>query len=159
VDLRERVAAGGFREDLYFRLNVIPIPVPALRERPEEIVLLADHFLVVYGEGRRLTLDEAARDALLGYPWPGNVRELKNLCRRLALLVQGTKIHLDSLPDTLRAVPAAGGDTTLAQVERDTVVHALESHGWNQSAAARALGVPRHVLLYRMKKHQIHRPE
>jgi len=159
VDLTERVAAGGFREDLYFRLNVIPIPIPSLRERPEEIVLLADHFLAVYGEGRRLTLTPAARDALLAYRWPGNVRELKNLCRRLALLVKGETISLDDLPDGLRAAPAAGGDATLAEVERDAVVHALEAHDWNQSAAARALGVPRHVLLYRMKKHQIRRPE
>jgi len=158
VDLRERVAAGGFREDLYFRLNVIPVPVPALRERPEEIVQLADHFLAVYGEGRRLTLAPAARDALLGYRWPGNVRELKNLCRRLALLVQGETISVDDLPDSFRGAPAAGGDPTLGEVERDAVVRALESHGWNQSAAARALGVPRHVLLYRMKKHQIRRP-
>ena len=159
IDLTERVAAGGFREDLYFRLNVIPIPVPPLRERPEEIVLLADHFLAVYGEGRRLTLAPAARDALLAYRWPGNVRELKNLCRRLALLVKGETISLDDLPDALHAAPAAVADATLGEVERDAVVHALESHGWNQSAAARALGVPRHVLLYRMKKHQIRRPE
>ncbi len=157
VDLKERVASGGFREDLYFRLNVIPIPIPPLRERLEEIVLLADHFLAVYGEGRRLTLDAASRDALLAYAWPGNVRELKNLCRRLALLVRGDEIHLDDLPETIRMRPAAAAGG-LAELERAAMVRALEEHNWNQSAAARALGVPRHVLLYRMKKHQIRRP-
>jgi len=158
VDLQARVTAGSFREDLYFRLNVIPIPIPPLRARVEEIALFADHFLTVYGEGRRLTFAPAARAALLAYSWPGNVRELKNLCRRLALLVGGETISLDDLPEAMRGGAAAGGAMTLPQVERETVVRALEAHGWNQSAAARALGVPRHVLLYRMKKHQIEPP-
>ncbi len=159
VDLAERVAAGRFREDLYYRLNVIPIPVPPLRERPEEIALLVDHFLAAYGEGRRFTLAPATRATLLRYRWPGNVRELKNLCRRLALLAGSTRIGVDDLPETIRAPGGGEAETTLAEVERDAVVHALETHGWNQSAAARALGVPRHVLLYRMKKHEIRRPE
>lgn len=159
VDLAERVAAGRFREDLYYRLNVIPIEVPPLRGRPEEIVLLADHFLAAYGGGRRFTLAPAARAVLLAYRWPGNVRELKNLCRRLALLAGSARIGVDDLPETIRAAGGRGVETTLAEVERDAVVHALKEHHWNQSAAARALGVPRHVLLYRMKKYQIRPPE
>ena len=164
VDLDARVAAGEFREDLYYRLNVIPIHLPSLRQRPEDIPLLADHFLEEMA-GTVVTVDAAAREAMLAYPWPGNVRELKNLCRRLALLARSETIGLAELPEAIRGGTrgqvSAGGEaiapvaTTLPEMERAMVVRALEDHHWNKSAAARALGIPRHVLLYRIQKYGI----
>jgi two-component system NtrC family response regulator len=167
VNLEARVAAGGFREDLFYRLNVVPIHVPPLRERPEDIALLVDHFLEEMA-GSDVTMDAAARQALLSYGWPGNVRELKNLCRRLALLTRGETIGLGDLPEAIRrgsaggASPASVADvskaTTLPEMERAIVLQALEDHDWNRSAAARTLGIPRHVLLYRLQKYGITRP-
>jgi len=167
VDLEARVAAGEFREDLYYRLNVVPIHVPPLRERPEDIALLVDHFLQEM-EGSDVTMDAAARQALLTYAWPGNVRELKNLCRRLALVTRGETIGLGDLPEAIRRGSAGGASptgaavvskaTTLPEMERAIVLQALEDHDWNRSAAARALGIPRHVLLYRVQKYGITRP-
>jgi len=167
VDLEARVAAGEFREDLYYRLNVVPIHVPPLRERPEDIALLLDHFLREMAGGD-VVLDAAARRALLAYSWPGNVRELKNLCRRLVLLGHGETIGLAHLPGAIRRGPgdgvsptsgsAASRATTLPEMERAMVLQALEANDWNRSAAARALGIPRHVLLYRLQKYGITRP-
>jgi two-component system NtrC family response regulator len=167
VNLEARVAAGDFREDLYYRLNVIPIHLPPLRERSEDIALLADHFLQEMA-GSGVTVDGAVRRAMLAYPWPGNVRELKNLCRRLALLTRGETIGLADLPEVIRRraggeAPSVGGPTapagaTLPEMERAMVLQALADHHWNKSAAARALGIPRHVLLYRLQKYGITPP-
>ncbi|RMF80134.1 MAG: sigma-54-dependent Fis family transcriptional regulator [Nitrospirae bacterium] len=155
VELAERVREGGFREDLYYRLNVVPLRVPPLRERREEISVLARHFLAAFAEGRELALAPEAEAALVAHHWPGNVRELKNLCRRLALLVRGAEVRLADLPPEIAGASAA----TLPEMEREAVVRALAAHDWNQSAAARALGVPRHVLVYRMKKYGITREQ
>ncbi|MGD2062003.1 MAG: sigma-54 dependent transcriptional regulator [Nitrospirota bacterium] len=167
VDLEARVAAGDFREDLYYRLNVIPIHLPPLRERSEDIALLADHFLREMA-GTEVTVDDAARGAMRTYAWPGNVRELKNLCRRLALLTRGKTIGADDLPEAIRCGVGGGAPSisratapaaaTLPEMERAMVLQALEDHQWNKAAAARALGIPRHVLLYRLQKYGIQPP-
>jgi DNA-binding NtrC family response regulator len=167
VDLEARVAAGDFREDLFYRLNVVPIHLPSLRERPEDIALLADHFLHEMA-GPSVTIDAAARQAMVAYSWPGNVRELKNLCRRLALLARGETIGLADLPEAIRrtagsqapfvSAAAAPVSATLPEMERAMVLQALEDHQWNKAAAARALGIPRHVLIYRLQKYGIRPP-
>jgi two-component system NtrC family response regulator len=154
------IAEGAFREDLYYRLNVVPIRLPALRERTGDIPILAKHFLARFAGDSRVTVTRAALDAMARYRWPGNVRELENFCERVVLMRSGNSIdealveqHLAALAGD--AVPATA---TLREIERAAVVEALRSSGWNQSRAARRLGVPRHILLYRMKKFDI-RPE
>jgi two-component system NtrC family response regulator len=155
------IGAGEFREDLYYRLNVVPVRVPALRERTGDIPLLARAFIERSAGGARVTITRGALEALERYRWPGNVRELENLCERIVLMRSSGTIdealvrsHLASLAG--EAPPAAGA--TLREIERAAVLEALRASGWNRSRAARRLGVPRHILLYRMKKFDI-RPE
>jgi len=152
------IERGDFREDLYYRLAVVPIHLPPLRERASDIPLLAAHFVARYAAGTRVSLERAALRALEDYSWPGNVRELENLCERIVLMRSGDTIdegtvrgHLDAMVaenPSARRTPAA----TLPEMERRAVVDALRAAGGNQSQAARMLGVPRHILLYRVKK-------
>jgi two-component system NtrC family response regulator len=151
------IGQGQFREDLYYRLNVVPIRLPALRERAGDIPVLTKHFIAKFGANARLTVTAGALDAIARYRWPGNVRELENFCERVVLMRSGATIdeahvqqHLASL-----AGDAAPSTATLREIERAAVLDALRSTGWNQSRAARRLGVPRHILLYRMKKYDI----
>lgn len=162
-DLMERVKLGLFREDLFWRLNVIPLRMPPLRDRREDILLLLRHF---YQEswGGELRLEPVAQSLLVAYSWPGNVREIQNFCQRLAVLYPGRPITADLLPAEMReAKPEAGAGereeapTGLWAMEREAIVGALREHGGNRSAAARALQVPRHILLYRMKKYGLDR--
>ena len=100
-DLREEVRKGRFRQDLYFRLAVFPITIPPLRERKEDVPVLAKHFLKEFAEERKatpLTIDDEAMDSLLSYPWPGNVRELKNIMQQLCLLCDGPVVRKQDLP-------------------------------------------------------------
>ncbi|MCP4873279.1 MAG: sigma-54-dependent Fis family transcriptional regulator [Proteobacteria bacterium] len=177
-DLDARVADGSFREDLYYRLAVVPLRVPSLAERPEAVAPLFEFFLGrgAAAEGRRLSLGEDAADALRGRPWPGNVRQLENLARRVALLAPGPVVRAADLPEsgtpsaaqepseqTLRVdlgatpwrvqLPTEG--LPLPELEERIVREALALHRGNKSAAARYLGVPRHVLLYRLEKYGI----
>jgi two-component system NtrC family response regulator len=154
------IAEGAFREDLYYRLNVVPVRLPALRERTGDIPLLAKHFIAQFARDARVSITRGALDLLASYRWPGNVRELENFCERIVLMRTGSSVdealvghHLAALAGD--AVPVTA---TLREIERAAVVDALRSSGWNQSRAARRLGVPRHILLYRMKKFDI-RPE
>jgi two-component system NtrC family response regulator len=154
------IAAGEFREDLYYRLNVVPIRLPALRERVGDIPILAKHFVARFAGEARVNVTPAGLDALASYRWPGNVRELENFCERIVLMRSGSAID-EAMVDhhlTAMAGDAAPSTATLREIERAAVLDALRSSGWNQSRAARRLGVPRHILLYRMKKFDI-RPE
>ncbi|HEU4365499.1 MAG TPA: sigma-54 dependent transcriptional regulator [Candidatus Krumholzibacteria bacterium] len=156
--LAARITAGEFREDLYYRLNVVPVRVPPLRERAGDIPLLADHFVRRFAAGARVSLTPEAVQALERYPWPGNVRELENFCERIVLMRARDTIDeatvATRLAELARDAPAGGGPT-LPEIERNAIVEALRASGWNRSRAARRLGVPRHVLLYRMKKFAI----
>ena len=156
--LAARITAGEFREDLYYRLNVVPVRVPPLRERAGDIPLLADHFVRRFAAGARVSLAPEAVQALESYPWPGNVRELENFCERIVLMRARDTIDAATvaarLAELARDAPAGGGPT-LPEIERNAIVEALRASGWNRSRAARRLGVPRHVLLYRMKKFAI----
>ncbi len=151
------VREGRVREDLYYRLNVITIHMPPLREREDDILLLLNHFYRQFGGGK-LTVDPEAQRLLLDHPWPGNVRELMNLCQKLAILYPNQQVTKPMLPFEIAMKsgfmeePEQAG---LWEIEREAIIRALKARRGNKSAAARALGVERHVLLYRMKKFDI----
>ncbi|HEX2009760.1 MAG TPA: sigma-54 dependent transcriptional regulator, partial [Roseateles sp.] len=145
-DLRAMVRAGNFREDLYYRLNVIEIALPALAERPDDILPLAEFFLA-----GRAPLTESARAALLAHAWPGNVRELKNAIERAALLAGGQPITAELL--ALPAPQAAARN--LDEPSRETVLAALAEAGGVVSRAAQALGLSRQALYRRMERYQL----
>ncbi|HEX8687759.1 MAG TPA: sigma-54 dependent transcriptional regulator, partial [Pyrinomonadaceae bacterium] len=159
-DLEQEVKEGRFREDLFYRLNVVPLHMPALRERREDIPLLAAHFAAKAAEkhDRPLpALEPALADALLEYDWPGNVRELENMVERLVVLTQGPLLGVEFLPEKmLRATPpppaasAAADETTLEgatlALRRRMVIGALQAEGGNRVAAARRLDISRSYL-------------
>lgn len=158
VDLDEAVREGRFREDLYYRLNVIPIAIPPLRERRDDIPELIRHFLKKY-QGEGVVLQKEAMDAMMKFSWPGNVRELENTIARLLIMKKGDTIVLEDLPERIREIPKAGGlinmpedGMSLEELEKEAIIKALEMNSWNQSKAARFLRIPRHVLIYRMEK-------
>ncbi|PYN13135.1 MAG: Fis family transcriptional regulator [Candidatus Rokuibacteriota bacterium] len=146
-DLEQMIREGGFREDLFYRLNVIPVELPPLRERREDIPRLAEHFLGRFAQrqGRALRLSPAAMERLLRYPWPGNVRELENVMERTAILAQVETIEPDDLPPHVTAglalgpAPNLGGQQTLADAERIQIIQTLERCGRNHSRAARQI--------------------
>ena len=167
LDLEKAIDEGYFREDLYYRLAVIPIDLPPLRERKEDIPLLLKHFTAKLGSPGVIFSGEAL-DVLTMYYWPGNVRELENTVERLLIMRHGDEIGLDDLPDKIHGDRAKGRKPVLQlpdegypleKLEREIVVEALVRNNWNQSAAARFLDVPRHVIVYRMEKYGIAMPE
>jgi DNA-binding NtrC family response regulator len=166
-NLEALVAEGKFREDLYYRLAVIPITVPPLRERPGDVAELVDHFFSLtktrYGR-TELQLPSSLMPYLLNYRWPGNVRELENLMERLVLLSRADEVTLADLPERLRQTVSReespnseppAGRTIFKTVERDLIVQALRQCNWNKSRAARQLEISRKTLLYRMRKYGI----
>jgi two-component system, NtrC family, response regulator AtoC len=163
-DLERDAQQGTFRKDLYFRLAVILLHLPPLRERGDDVLLLAEDFLRRYGAkyGRDVRrIDPAARDALLAYSWPGNVRELSHVIERAVLWSRGDAIDAEHLsliePEPFRhastELPPAGVD--LAQWERSVIEQALRQAGGNQTKAADRLGISRDTLRYRLKKYNI----
>jgi DNA-binding NtrC family response regulator len=160
-DLEHMVKAGRFRADLFYRLQVVPMDVPPLRERGSDIALLAEHFVQQAAHKHSLPSVSFSTEALRvmrTYAWPGNIRELKNLCERLTILCHGQREPLgaDNLPlnlrDKTRAV-ATRTSLSLEQNERDMILHALEQCKGNRTHAAKMLGITRYTLLYRIKKH------
>ena len=142
--LRDLVDRGRFRADLYYRLTVIPLVLPPLRERRGDVELLADHFLARFGAGRSLALAPEARAALAARPWPGNVRELENTLERAALLARGNVLSAADLEDRDPPVPRLGGGLaglTVREVERQLILATLERTGNNRTQAARLLGI------------------
>lgn len=166
-DLREAVRAGRFREDLWFRLHVVPVALPPLRERPGDAVLLARHYLAQFNarHGTSYTLDLVHEERLAGYPWPGNVRELVNAIERAVVLSDGGRLRLDleatpfQGPATVREyVPAPAGGSVrerIRAVERDAILTALEACRWNKTRAAERLGISRRGLQYKVKAYGI----
>ncbi len=159
--LEEEIARGSFREDLFYRLNVIPFYVPALRERTEDIPILARYFLAEFSAayGRKATeLSEAALEVLLRYPWPGNVRELKNLIERLVIICPQPRIEPHHLPPELfrgaarsPQQPYATLHEARAAYEREFILRKLEENQWNMTRSAAALGLERSHLYRKMK--------
>lgn len=168
-NLQAMVEDGAFREDLYYRLSVIPLDLPPLRERPEDIPELVEHFFVQSREknGRpNLVLPPCLLPHFTSYRWPGNVRELENVVERLVVLSPGDQINLEDLPDFLRRsrstveelrldLPPQG--ISLETVEKELILRALEKFNWNQSQAARYLDLSRKTLIYRMDKFKLRR--
>ena len=157
-NLEEEIATTRFREDLFYRLNVVPFYVPALRERVEDIPLLADYFLEefcsAYGR-RRKSLAPDALGVLESYAWPGNVRELKNLIERLVIMVPGDRIEAKHLPPEIHRggehPSAATLEQVRAQTERDFILRKLEENRWNVSRTAAAIGLERSHLHRKIK--------
>ena len=156
--LDELVSAGRFREDLYYRLSVVPIRVPALRERPRDIDELVPYFLSEFcarNNFRPRTIDADAIGLLRRYSWPGNVRELRNVVERMAILTPGDRITADGIPLELRSAPAARPTAGLQEVrdsaERDRIRQALDQTDWNVTAAARLLDTERTALHKRIR--------
>jgi two-component system NtrC family response regulator len=165
-DIEAAVGAGLFREDLYYRLSVIPISLPPLRQRPSDIPLLTHHFAVKAGFPGVVFTKEASA-ALAGYPWPGNVRELENTITRMLILRHADMVGIEDVPEKIMTwrqqersaivhLPPEG--YSLEQLEREVVMEALERNNGNKSAAAAFLKIPRHVLLYRLEKYGIESP-
>ena len=166
-DLEAQVRAGGFREDLYYRLNVARVRVPPLRERPADILPLARYFLLRFNEkfGRQFhAISPAACDLLLHHPWRGNIRELKNAIERVVLMEDGREVQEAHLAFLAPATPPGRRESGLClppegidleRLTRDLIVQALERTGGNRSRAARLLGISRPTLIYRIDKHKI----
>jgi two-component system response regulator AtoC len=154
-DLRKAVASGQFREDLYYRLNVVNIELPPLRERKEDILLLARHFLKKFAQENQKALSGLSRevsDFLLKYQWPGNVRELENTIERAVILAKGRYIDTDSL---LQRASASGTSalpgTSLKEIERNHIMGILNQTSGNYTEAARILGISRATLYHKVK--------
>lgn len=167
-DLKKQAAAGHFRDDLFYRLNVVPIQLPPLRERPEDVPLLLEHFVKQSAQelGRPLPMfTERAESALTGYSYPGNVRELINIVQRLFLTCSNGLIAFRDLPEEMRseAAPFSGppqvlkdlpdGGVCLRDVERELIVKTLERTGGKKAAAARMLGITRRLLYLRLSEY------
>ncbi|MFW6087840.1 MAG: sigma-54-dependent transcriptional regulator, partial [Myxococcota bacterium] len=159
-ELLERVREGKFREDLFYRLNVVQIDVPPLRARRSDIPLLAHHFLSVYAEENERRIegftDEALR-ALMAYPWPGNVRELENAVERAVVLCEGSTIGVEHLPSasgsSMRGeVGMLVPGITMAELERTAILQTLEAVGGSTAKAADMLGISRRKIQYRLKE-------
>jgi two-component system response regulator HydG len=164
-DLATRIAQGTFREDLFYRLNVIQVMLPPLRDRREDVPALAEHFVARASAklGRTLRLSPSALERLLRYPWPGNVRELENAIERAAILARTDTVEPDDLPPHVSAglhlgsSPALPRQTTLAEAERAHILTTLERFGGNHSGAAEALGIGRTTLWRKLKEYGIER--
>jgi two-component system nitrogen regulation response regulator NtrX len=157
-DLGGMVAQEKFREDLFYRLSVVPIRVPALRERPNDIHLLAEYFLDDFcarNNFKPKKLDESVYPMLETYTWPGNARELRNVIERMAILTQGERLTRDAIPVEIRVQREAGPKSTIQEAresaEREHILRALEESNWNVSGAARALGMERTNLHKRIR--------
>jgi DNA-binding NtrC family response regulator len=158
-DLVDHIKVGKFREDLYFRLNVVELTIPPLRERLEDIIPLAQAFIARYGKGR-VRLSPAVIESLQRYTWPGNVRELANSMERAALLSRGDVILPDQLPARIRgavatgALGAAAEFAKLDEIERDAILRALRKHNYNRTETAKALDISRRALTYKLQAYR-----
>jgi two-component system response regulator HydG len=160
--LLEEVKTGGFREDLFYRLNVIPIRLPPLRERQNDIPILARHFLGIFAERQKKNIKEFSTEAmraLLGYRWPGNVREVENTIERAVVLAKGRVVEAVDLPALIITAPAAEPNPppskTITDNEARLLQEVLEECGWNKTEAALRLGISRSTLYEKIKKYQL----
>jgi two-component system response regulator HydG len=165
-DLLREMEGGRFREDLYYRLNVVTLMIPPLRQRREDIPLLAQHFLRGFCEKNRKQMKgftPQAMDRLLKYDWPGNVRELMNAVERGVVLARSEYLDKEDLPiiveDSLKKMEAKtgpiSGDLPLEEVEKATILNALDLAGGNKSEAARKLGITRKTLHSKLKRYGV----
>ncbi|MEW6358849.1 MAG: sigma-54 dependent transcriptional regulator [Planctomycetota bacterium] len=174
-NLEEEVEQGNFREDLFFRLNVIPITLPPLKDRKQDIPLLAGHFLARYGKAMNkeiTSITSEAMQALLAHDWPGNIRELENTIQRAVALARGDSILLTDLPAKLqvsrepegwqmREIPSEGLnlEEEMGKIEKLFIQSALEKANWNMTRAAELLGLTFRSVRYKVEKYDIKRPD
>ena len=166
-DLRVEIKKGTFREDLFYRLHIVPLEIPPLRERTGDLLLLLNHFthsLAAQYNVKAPVYSKSAIKCLKAYSWPGNIRELRNLCERMSILLAGRTIEVENLPVEIKNVQRAAQSTvvslpdsglSLEKVEIDLIQQALDKTSGNRSKAARLLGLTRDTLLYRMKKYSL----
>jgi transcriptional regulator with PAS, ATPase and Fis domain len=166
-ELRKAIGQGRFRLDLYYRLNVIEMVIPPLRKRKEDILPLARYFVAIYNRKFGRAVEGIASDgvsALLSHEWPGNVRELRNTIERAMLMQEGTWLRAAELriqndaPFVAATDEESGDDPSLAQVERTTLLRALEKASWNQTRASQLLKISRDALRYKLKKFNLKPP-
>ena len=156
-NLAELAARGQFRQDLYYRLNVIPITIPPLRQRLEDIPLLVEHFVQKHSTQPKVPAASFLKK-LMASDWPGNVRELENIVQRAVVLSTSQELTEADIQITPMANRVSVGiNATLQETEKRAIIKALKQTNWNQSRAADLLDIPRHVLIYRMKKMDIHK--
>ncbi len=156
-DLKRMTDAGQFREDLYYRVKVLEIKIPPLRERREDIPALIEFFLRRYAGGT-LRFTPEALNVLIKYPYPGNVRELEHAIQRTITLTRGSVVRASDLPEEIRRYEATTSGTLIERLnalEREMILSALEKKSWVQTQAAELLGISERVLRYKMKKHQV----
>ena len=169
-DLQAMIEDGAFREDLYYRLAVIPLVIPPLRERPEDVPELVEHFFAKSKDRNQrpeLILPVGLMPYFTRYRWPGNIRELENVVERIVVLARGDEVGLTDLPDPLRRdrarealeIELRPNGISLESVEKELILKALDKCQWNQTRAARYLDISRKTLLYRIERHGIRRPE
>ncbi|MDA8159254.1 MAG: sigma-54 dependent transcriptional regulator [Desulfobacteraceae bacterium] len=174
-NLEEEVRVGRFREDLFYRINVIPIQAPPLRERGADIVPLTRYFIDKFTSAknrRAMGINDEAMGHLLRYPWPGNVRELENIVERMVILATGKELTVADLPEKILQVkgmrrevvdeiPAQGFalNQAVADYEKKLIVQALNQTDWVKNQAAQLLGVNRTTLIEKMKRHQLVKPQ
>jgi two-component system NtrC family response regulator len=167
-DLVRLIKQGRFREDLFYRINVIPIYVPPLRERPEDIPILFKHFLHKLAPDEQIRCSRTLLKELKRWPWKGNVRELENLCKRMLLLRKSDVLGIEDLPwrpleKLLLAesipVELPPDGMSLEELQKQVIIKALKLHNWNQTQTANYLRIPRHILLYRLEKFGLKKPK
>ncbi len=166
ADLEKAVKEERFRADLYYRLNVIPINIPPLRDRRDDIPLLVDHFLKLASEkmGRRKGITKQAMDLLINYDWPGNVRELENIMERAVILEEGDEITVDSLPDKIKnhinsskKIVMQKAKMTLEELDKEYLISVLEETNWQKKKASSILGINASTLYRKIQRYGIKR--
>lgn len=162
-DLHEEIAQQRFRQDLYYRLAVVPLTLPPLRERRDDIALLVDHFVTHHPQGRGVQIAQTLYEGLAEYAWPGNVRELYNVVEQMLILRHNDQLDLNDLPPHIKSRSSESSSVlqlppegySLEELERQAVIQAMRYCRGNKSQAAAFLRIPRHTLLYRLEKYAI----
>ncbi len=164
-NLEEEVKKGNFRKDLYYRLSIVPIIIPPLRERPSDIPFLVQHFLKRYQEGETpIRIEPDVLEQMKNYPWPGNVRELANVVQMMMVFCRGNRITFDDLPPHIGVQSGKMDEISKGEIElmrmvedleKKSILAKLEECGWNQERAAKLLGITRKMLIGRIKKYRI----
>jgi two-component system response regulator HydG len=170
-NLEEEVKRGAFRDDLFYRLNVVPIEVPPLRERREDIPLLIEHFLKIYNEKNKRNLQgfhPRALDALMRYSWPGNIRELENVVERSVILTREDHVTLSELPEAIRGATddplsrevreGIRPGMTIKEMEKELIIKTLEDNDGNRTRTSKILGITRRTLQHKLKEYDIDQP-
>src|SRR5262245_20381151 len=166
ADLEREVAEGRFRADLFYRLNVIPVRLPSLRQRREDIPLLVDHFLRRHaGQGQSKTISKEAMDVLMKYDWPGNVRELENVIERAVILDETGRLEPNDLPEKVRLGPSQRGSLiiesptlTLEELEREYILKVLHATRWQKKKASEILGINASTLYRKLIAYGVEKP-